>query len=332
MKQEYSTDDLWYSVQEKHDANMIRFIEIMREKEKDDKDIFFVSTDKGLRFWDMTRVQGTYPVVIYPSQLFLILIKMCGRSANDYESFVSFINIRTHANQLSPDTANIILSGISSITEDIESQKLLVSTVFDKEFQNIIQYSNNDEELYKKTQAISQHYLEIELADHKEKLNTAFEQLQNQGADIANLKSLFEVTKNSLNEKTDKHEKVVLSSEDQQNRIKKFATKKTKPKFIFVWYIIPLTIVLFSIFVFFFIALQFIYCNESWNIITNFFAYIKNTTFGSGVEYVPYVIDAALLTIIGLLYKKVFRNPFNKQKKKEYRHNLIENYIKNNDL
>lgn len=55
-----------------HDATIIRYIEMLRETQGDEKDIFLVSTDKVLRSWDMSRLDTTYPIVIYPSQLFLM--------------------------------------------------------------------------------------------------------------------------------------------------------------------------------------------------------------------------------------------------------------------
>ena len=144
--------NLSYSRRDSHDASIVRFIELLREKYNGDRDVFFVSSDKALRFGDMTRNENTYPVVIYPSQLFLILVKLCGRSNNDYTSFVNFINIRARSKQVTPEVANIIISGISSITEDIETQEILVSSIYDDEFQNIIHHCKTDEELFSQTQ------------------------------------------------------------------------------------------------------------------------------------------------------------------------------------
>ena len=157
------TMNLSYSRRDSHDASIVRFIEILRENYNGDRDVFLVSSDKALRFWDMTRNETTYPVVIYPSQLFLILVKLCGRSNNDYTSFVNFINVRARSKQVTPEVANIIISGISSITEDIETQEILVSSIYDDEFQNIIHHCKTDEELFSQTQNLSQRYLDTQL-------------------------------------------------------------------------------------------------------------------------------------------------------------------------
>lgn len=138
IKDSYWAEDNGYTQRDSHDATLVRYIEVLREECQDDRDIFLVSSDKALRLWDMNRIETTYPVVIYPSQLFLALLKTCGRSQNDYDSFVSFINIHPRSKQITPENAHIILSGISSITEDIKTQEQLVSAVYGKEFQNVI--------------------------------------------------------------------------------------------------------------------------------------------------------------------------------------------------
>ena len=93
IKADYLADDYHYSNRDSHDATVVRYIELLREKSAD-KDIFLASSDRALRLWDMNRLDGEYPVVVYPSQLFLILLKTCGRSDNDYDSFVSFIQLQ----------------------------------------------------------------------------------------------------------------------------------------------------------------------------------------------------------------------------------------------
>ena len=92
IRDSYLSDDYGYTQRDSHDATVVRYIELLRKKSSD-KDIFLVSSDKALRLWDMNRSDTKYPVVIYPSQLFLVLLKTCGRSENDYDCFVSFINM-----------------------------------------------------------------------------------------------------------------------------------------------------------------------------------------------------------------------------------------------
>lgn len=164
INSDYLSDDYHYSNRDSHDATVIRYIELLREN-AGDTDIFLASSDRALRLWDINRLDTGYPVVVYPSQLFLILLKTCGRSENDYDSFVSFINIRPSSKRVSPENAHIILSGISSITEDIKTQEHLVAAVFGDDFQNVIKTSTSDADLYEKVQRISQNYLDKELRE-----------------------------------------------------------------------------------------------------------------------------------------------------------------------
>ena len=89
IKDSYLPDDYSYTQRDSHDATVVRYIELLREKAVD-KDIFLASSDKALRLWDMNRDDIDYPVVVYPSQLFLILLKTCGRSENDFPHLFTF--------------------------------------------------------------------------------------------------------------------------------------------------------------------------------------------------------------------------------------------------
>lgn len=65
IKADYLADDYHYSNRDSHDATVVRYIELLREKSAD-KDIFLASSDRALRLWDMNRLDGEYPVVVYP--------------------------------------------------------------------------------------------------------------------------------------------------------------------------------------------------------------------------------------------------------------------------
>lgn len=138
----YVSEDDRYSLKDSHDATVVHYVEIKRD-DNHDSDLFFVSSDKILRYWDLSRSEKEYPVVIYPSQLFLVLIKTCGRSENDFDSFVSFINVRSAHHQMPAEKANVIISGISTITEDIKTQEILVSAICGGEYQNVFQDIKN---------------------------------------------------------------------------------------------------------------------------------------------------------------------------------------------
>lgn len=339
LKPIYISEDSSTLHYDNHDASMVRYIELYRNQHTEERNVFFVSSDKSLRYWDMTREGHKYPVVIYPSQLFLVLVKFCGRSENDMESFVSFINIRPRSQQLNPEKANIILSGISSITEDIMTQKHLVSTVFDEGFQNIIKHSNTDQELYRLTQVYSQKYLEDELKSKDNALQTLLKEKDLKDAHITELEKVIQKKEYSITEireeKTRSDEelrKKASELEAYRERICEFAEKRILPAFLWRWYILPALILLYTVFGVVFIVLQFLYCNASWNFVNKLLNNIANTTFGKGVENYIYIIDGFIIATISALYRKVWKNPLNKAKQMEDKALRVERYIKNNQL
>lgn len=326
-----------YTKSSSHDATVVRYIELLRQ-ENDEEDIFLVSSDKILRYWDMTRNHTQYPVVIYPSQLFLILIKLCGRSKNDYDSFVSFINIRSTSRQLSPEKANVIISGISSITEDIQNQKILVSTVFGEEFQNVILHSNTDVELYQNVQTYSQNYLRQQLAKKDTELVAVSAESSEKDMQIQALKSesiskdsLLRSQRAAIAEKDKSLEQQIESLEDKREKVCAFAERKTLPVYIIRWFILPCLNILLIVAYLSFIGLQFFCCEAPWNIATKVSAYIATTQFGQNDGYML-AIDSAVFIILSVAIPKLWRNPWNKEKRHIDKQNRIELYIQRNKL
>ena len=345
-KQESRAERAWMqdiNPNNNHDATIIRYIEMLRETQGDEKDIFLVSTDKVLRSWDMGRSDIEYPVVIYPSQLFVILVKLCGRSDDDYKSFVSFINIKPQSQQITAEKANIILSGISSITEDIEQQRGIIKAAYGGDFRQLIQHSHSDSELYEAAQRYSMNYLEGELGSVTSQLDTATNVIHEQSETISDLqaevsevssRAIAQADQASRNEAGYKEEIEKLNNKQEQQREKvcKFAEKKIKPIFNLRWHVIPTLILLYSICVIVFIALQVLWCDETWNIVTKILGYIANTTFGKNISEYVAVIDTAAVALIGVFYKCLWLNPWDKAKKKEDMLKRVDDYIKEHDL
>ena len=340
MKNVYLPDDMYYSTRDIHDATVVSFIEYLRGKHEDCDDCFLTSSDKALRYWDMTRDRLDYPVVIYPSQLFLILIKMCGRSANDYDSFVSFINIRPRSKLLTPEKANVIISGISSVTEDIKTQNILVESVFDMDFQNVIQHSNTDLELYQNVQEYSQNYLSAQLKENETKLHQAESQMTQMGEEISTLTRDLESSKESdaqkaaeIQKRTEELEKKQTEIEQNRENVCKFAEKKTKFAFNMKWYVFPFIAAIMVIAFCVFLLLQFTFCDEPWNLANKIFAYIADTTFGRNVEGYVAIIDGAVFTVLmSIVLPQFWVKPWDQEKKEADKQKRIEKYIQKNHL
>lgn len=331
IKADYLADDYHYSNRDSHDATVVRYIELLREKSAD-KDIFLASSDRALRLWDMNRLDGEYPVVVYPSQLFLILLKTCGRSDNDYDSFVSFINIRPSSKRVSPENAHIILSGISSITEDISAQEHLVEAVFSDDFQNVIKNSTSDMDLYEKVQRISQNYLDEELHKKEATIVALQEDVSRYGIEGKALQDKIDEKDAALTESNRTIQRKDEEIKKKQDRILSHAERKAQPKYIAKTYVIPVLLVLLVLTFVLFILLQFIYKDEKWNFAVAFFDWARATYFGTYVGDCIYAIDLALAAIVGWMLKKWMVNPFKKELNELRKMELVQRYIKENHL
>ena len=331
IKADYLADDYRYSNRDSHDATVVRYIELLREKSAD-KDIFLASSDRALRLWDMNRLDGEYPVVVYPSQLFLILLKTCGRSDNDYDSFVSFINIRPSSKRVSPENAHIILSGISSITEDISVQKHLVEAVFSDDFQNVIKNSTSDMDLYEKVQRISQNYLDEDLRKKEATIVALQADVSRYGIEGKALQDKIEEKDTALTESSRTIQRQDEEIKQKQDRILSHAERKTQPKYVAKTYVIPVLLALFVLTFVLFILLQFICKGEKWNFAVAFFDWARETYFGTYVGDCIYAIDLALAAIVGWMLKKWMVNPFNKKLNELRKVELVQRYIKDNHL
>ncbi|NLB81324.1 MAG: hypothetical protein GX800_06900 [Clostridiaceae bacterium] len=340
LKSIYIPEDDHYSLKDSHDATVVRYIEMLRDNANETKDIFFVSSDKALRYWDMDRKECEYPVVIYPSQLFLILVKTCGRSQNDFNSFVSFININPAKHQISAEKANIILSGISSITEDISSQKILVSAICDGEFQDVTQQSNADQEFYQKVQSFSQNYLANELTEKESRISSLTVETEHQNQQIEVLNQTVEAVSTNnqkkskeLDERIKELRRREQDLETSRERVYSFAEKKIKPIFILKWYVMPIIIFIYFLALLVFVFLQFAYCDASWNFVTQIVSNIATTTFGKNVdEYIAYVDGAGFAVLTGFLLPQFCVKPWNADKREKDKQKKIEKYIKKNKL
>ena len=291
--------------------------------------------------------------MIYPSQLFLVLIKTCGRSDNDFDSFVNFINVRSVHAQMSAEKANIIISGISTITEDISTQKILVSAICDGDYQNIVQDYPDNDELYQNVQEICKKYLEEKLKEKEERIVSLQEDASNTAKriesleestlehkkEISSLKGKVEKQASDIDEKDSviavKNEQLSKQqrlSEEQKEKICAFAKKRTTPLYIFRCFLIPIALVIITLIAIAFLLLQFLFKEECWNFAILFFDWIKTTWFGEKVGDFVYSIDVALFGAVWFLLKKFMRNPCNKANNDIYKTQLIQNYIKKNDL
>lgn len=350
LRNRYVSADDRYSLKDRHDAIVVHYVEI-RRKEKQDEDLFFVSSDKVLRYWDLARPDKKYPIVIYPSQLFLVLIKTCGRSENDFDSFVSFINVRSVHHKMPAEKANAIISGISTITEDIKTQKVVISAICSGEYQNIPQEASSNDELYEAVQEVCKRYLEEELKVKENKILSLEDDASVTTEKIASLEKTAVVHEKEITSLKDQVQKQILDigekdriienkisehqkvNEEQKERICSFAEKKTKLGFGFKWYVFPIATILLILAYIAFVALQFVSCDADWNFATKIVEVIGETTFGQKVDgYIAIVDSGVFIILTTIVIPNFLVKPWDKEKRNADKQKRIERYIEKNHL
>ena len=122
-----------------YDAQNIKWVE--RRRNGSDKSIFdakyyLLSSDNGLRFWDVRYHSKNAPVVIMPSQWLSIILRYMERTNDDFKSFVCFLNIKTDFDVMPEEQIHYILQGISEVTTDVEQQSFFLRTIVENDFKN----------------------------------------------------------------------------------------------------------------------------------------------------------------------------------------------------
>lgn len=214
------SESLEQNAQIQHDAKLVWYVEKKRVKEGLSQS-YIISSDKWLRYWVMQKAIGERAIVLFPSQFFLILIKLCGRAQDDLKSFVSFINVRHKTQQIPPSKANIILSAISSVTEDVQAQEGIVETILEKEFEGLVHEKIDDTELYQQVKQISENFLKEELTQREQEIALAMDENRKQKQEIQRLED-FKI-----------HTEARVKEQDE--KLYNLAKRATCRKFLFVW-------------------------------------------------------------------------------------------------
>lgn len=151
---------------------------LLLEKKRGDKNnslfdtkYFFISSDQGLRKWDYQRDQAT-PIVLLPSQWMSILLRYINRTNDDFKSFVSFLNLPQNEANVSNEKLQLVLYGISEITQDAEQQSAIIAIMIEQKFKGVVSGNQTDDELVENSKAAAKTILEEKLTklekDHQD--------------------------------------------------------------------------------------------------------------------------------------------------------------------
>lgn len=317
-----------------HDATLVYVAEqkaLALRNEQDPWECYIVSSDKQLRFWDYQRKSSKVPLVIYPSQLFGMLLKVCGRSTDDIRSFISFINIKPALKQIPATQANAILSGITTLASDIRTQKLLVSAVIDDEFQSVLCNAKDEQELFETTKKIAQTHLEEELqrvsqevAETKQKL--ADFQKENEEKAEQSLRA-FQVQKDYQQsiETTLQNQNKQLAAKDSFIDI--VVWNNIRWRFHFLWTILPAAAVVAIITLIILIAIGLFGPVDSTNLSTKIIAWFSSTALGKEIgDSCAGVLFGGACTTIGILFAFAF-SKFSTHKRSVEKEKMKNAYI-----
>lgn len=105
-----------------------------------DTKYYFITSDQKLQKWDYSHSHNQ-PITLLPSQWMALLLKYVSRTNDDYNSFVSFLKLPHNEPVISPDELQIVMAGISEITESFKNQANIVDTMFESDWRAILKNS-----------------------------------------------------------------------------------------------------------------------------------------------------------------------------------------------
>lgn len=326
IKDEDPCYDQPYYTSNKHDAIMVCIAEQKRAEvcKADIKaDCMVATSDKQLRYWDYARAKDTVPLVVYPSQLFALLIKLCGRSTNDMKSFVSFINIKPAIKQIPISKANAILSAIGTITDDFKTQRLLVSSVFDDEFQKVIVSAKDETELFEMSKIHAQKVIDQKLEQQEARIVATEQRVT---ALQGKLDEELQLREKERSEYSKQQSASTERSNKQEDLIEKMAFKHTSFQYHLVWTFVPIMSLAIGIGAVALFAIGLLGRSDN-NIALQLIEWFKTTPIGEKMPdpygwLIPATI-ALIISTLGYSASKLFSSK-RKAKRDEYKNDYID--------
>jgi hypothetical protein len=152
------------------DAENVVLIDFLRNGEDstlEETKIYFISTDQRLRNWDYSRSEFQ-PTILLPSHWMSLLLRYFSRSDSDYKAFTSFLKLKNGNSYLKLEHIDQILTGISNITHDFESQAIVAESMLQHKFDKILD-GLPDVRQIEEIEAFAEKELDIHYKRQKEK-------------------------------------------------------------------------------------------------------------------------------------------------------------------
>lgn len=103
--------------------------------------VFFISADQILINWSKTIAEGV-PLIVLPSVWLTILLRFTGRSNDDYQAFVSFMNLRSHNSVNDIDIFGLIRELGFHTDDKLLKEKIITEIIYHK---NDYSFEKNNE-------------------------------------------------------------------------------------------------------------------------------------------------------------------------------------------
>jgi hypothetical protein len=266
------------------DAKNIHLI----EKRRDGKNAnlvetkyFFLSTDQSLRRWDFQRINTT-PIVLLPSQWMSILLRYVNRTSDDFKSFVSFLNLPQGEKEISYEKLQLVITGISEITDDADKQSAIVKILVEKKFKDVLKKGSNDDDIIEQSRMFAKSTLEMELNELSAKHSVLEESFESHKVVTSDkIKSLETTTSEQEVKLTEKgkeverlksEQEVILTTKEKEvQRLKEELKNTTVRTELAKWKRPAYWLILVAIIILVFTILQF--CFKDWTY--NYFNFRK---------------------------------------------------------
>ena len=213
-----------------------------------DTKFYFVSTDQKLRNWDFSR-NDSQPLALLPSQWMAVLLRYFSRTDDDYRSFVSFLKLRQEEPIIQEDKLQLILAGISEITEDFDKQSAILDQMAEVKFDGILEGKSYDE-IRENAVKYSKKLMDTEIQELKDIHTSTLEETKD-----GHTKSINEKQKEFKNELLSEVNDSILALENSKEPLETIVKSKVNNH----------KIISISIFVIYYFILAFLVYNLTWN-------------------------------------------------------------------
>ncbi len=286
-----------------YDSKNILYIEKKRKEEGTQYSTvktFMISADHQLLNWDHSR-ENSMPVVLLPSQWLSLMLRFVSRTSNDFESFVSFINISNKKETIDNEKLNIILFAVSETTEDENAQELIAEALIDQRFDILINSEIKDniyDSTIKHAQRVKDEKLGELIRAKKQLELDSKKEISKREKEIGQKESEIEAVNKEATEK----DKIIESFQDKIRSMEEIDNIKANiinikksmwPYFIFI--------LLGSVFLVLLVGFH----NQNWNVIWKLFELInsEDNEVYKGVANI--VFSGVIIAIISFFSKSI---------------------------